>query len=63
MKKKNSLFLIIGTIMVIVAISFVFFAFNNPQASLPWSNSITYGIYIIYVIVTIFFILKGLQKK
>jgi len=62
-KKKISLFLIIGIVIVIVAICFVIFALNNPQASFPWSNTITYGIYIIFVIATIFFILKGLQKK
>jgi hypothetical protein len=60
--KKNSAFLIIGIVMIIVAICFVNYALNNPQSSFSWNNSITYGIYLVYVIGTIFFIVKGLKK-
>lgn len=61
--KKSNLLLIIGLFMVMAAVCFVIFALNNPQSSFPWSNTITYGIYIVYAIAAIFFILKGLQKK
>lgn len=60
--KKNKIFLFIGIAMFIIAIGFIIYAFNNPQASFPWSNSITYGIYLIYIVVTISFSVKGLSK-
>jgi ABC-type transport system involved in cytochrome c biogenesis permease subunit len=63
MKRKRSPFLIIGVIMVIIAICFVVFTLNNPQVSFPWSNTITYIIYFIYIIATIYLIIKGFQKE
>jgi len=54
--------LIISIVMLLGAIVFIIFALNNPQASFPWSNTITYGIYIIYVIATVFLLVKGLLK-
>lgn len=63
MKKNNRLFLMIGIVMGMVSICSVLLALNNSQASFPWNNTITYGIYIIYVIATILFIFIGLKKK
>ena len=40
MTKKYSR--IIAAIMLVIAIVFIFIALNNPQASFPWSNAITY---------------------
>ena len=45
MNKKISR--IIGMIMLVVAIIFLVFALNNPQASWFWNNTITYTLYII----------------
>lgn len=59
--KKRTLFLKIGILMGIVAICFVIFALSNPQSSFPWSNMITYGIYIVYIMATILFIFKGFK--
>ena len=61
--KKNRKFLIIGIAMVIVAVCFIIYALNNPQAGFNWSNSITYGIYLGYVAATVLFIAKGLNNK
>lgn len=61
MKKKRT-FLIIGIVMILAAIAFINYALNNPQGSFPWDNSITYGIYLIYIVVTISFIVKGIRK-
>ena len=61
--KKNRKFLIIGIAMVIVAICFIIYALNNPQAGFNWSNFITYGIYLGYVAATVLFIAKGLYNK
>lgn len=60
---KTGAFLVIGIVMVIIAICFVVYALNNPQVGFPWSNAVTYGIYIIYATVTAFFITKGIQTK
>ena len=40
---------IIAVIMLVIAIVFIFIALNNPQASFPWSNEITYILYGVYV--------------
>ena len=54
---------IIGIILLLVAAIFVVFALNNPQASFPWANSITYGIYIIYIIITIVLLIAPSGRK
>ena len=46
MTKKYSR--IIAVIMLVIAIVFIFIALNNPQASFPWSNAITYILYGVY---------------
>jgi len=60
---KRSVYLLIGVAMLIVAIGFIFFALNNPQASFPWSNSISYGIYVIYTIIMIACFIVFFHKK
>lgn len=59
MNKKISR--IIGMIMLVVAIIFLVFALNNPQASWPWNNTITYTLYIIYLVVMIFLLISPLK--
>ena len=49
MTKKHSR--IIAVIMLVIAVIFIGIALNNPQASFPWSNTITYIFYGIYIIV------------
>jgi len=53
----------IGLIMLIVAIAFVIFALTHPTASFPWSNTITYILYIVYFIGVIVFLLSPFRKK
>ena len=43
MTKKSSR--IVAVIMLIIAIIFFVVALNNPQASFPWNNIITYILY------------------
>lgn len=50
---KNNKYGIICLILIIVAILFAAFALNNPQISFPFSNAITYLIYITYISITI----------
>jgi len=52
---------IIGMIMLVVAIIFLVFALNNPQASWNWNNTITYTLYIIYLVVMIFLLIAPLK--
>jgi len=52
---------IIGMIMLVVAIIFLVFALNNPQASWNWNNTITYTLYIIYLVVMIFLLISPLK--
>ena len=61
MRKKTSG--TIGLIMLIVAIAFVIFALTHPTASFPWSNTITYILYIVYFIGVIVFLLSPFRKK
>lgn len=59
MNKKISR--IIGMIMLVVAIIFLVFVLNNPQASWSWNNTITYTLYIIYLVVMIFLLIAPLK--
>ena len=61
MQKKTSR--IIGFIMLIVAIAFVIFAITHPTASFPWSNTITYILYIAYFVVMVVFLIAPFRKK
>ncbi|WP_297688623.1 hypothetical protein [uncultured Anaerococcus sp.] len=36
----------------------IFFALNHPEASFPWSNNITYIIYMAYLVLVIYFVSK-----
>ena len=51
--KKSKVFLATGCLMVIIAIAFVAFALNHPEASFPWSNTVTYSLYLVYLILTV----------
>ena len=60
MAKKTSR--IIGMIMLIVAIAFVVFALKHPEASFPWSNTVTYAIYAVYLIVVTILLVAPFKK-
>ena len=50
---KKSISRIIGLTMLIIAIVFIMFALNHPEKSFPWSNTITWLLYGLYVLVTV----------
>lgn len=56
--RKNKKYFKIGLAMLMIGIIFIFYALNHPEASFPWSNNITYIIYMAYLILTIYFISK-----
>ena len=53
----------IGLIMVAAAIVFVLFALNHPEMSFPWSNTITWLLYGLYILVTVVLLLAPKRKK
>lgn len=53
----------IGLIMVAAAIVFVLFALNHPEMSFPWSNTITWLLYGLYILVTVALLLAPKRKK
>ena len=61
MTKKSSR--IVAVIMLIIAIIFFVVALNNPQASFPWNNIITYILYGIYVIIMIILFIAPFKRK
>ena len=40
-----------ATLMMVAAVIFVIYSLNHPEFSWPWSNEITYGIYVLYAVV------------
>lgn len=61
MTKKYSR--ITATIMLIIASIFIIIALNNPQASFPWSNTITYILYGLYVVIMIVLFIAPFKRK
>jgi len=53
----------IGIAMLLMAVGFVWFAVTHPQASWPWSNPISYGIYFAYFVGIVVCFLASLKKK
>jgi len=48
MSKKISR--IIASVMLVLATAFLVFALTHPNASFPWSNAVTYTIYVGYIL-------------
>lgn len=61
MSKKVSR--IIGSIMLAAAVIFVAAALGHPEMSFPWSNSVTYSLYAIYLAVMIFLLIAPFKKR
>ena len=61
MKKSTSR--VIAALMLIAAVGFLLFAFAHPEWSFPWSNSITYFLYVFYVLLTAVLFIAPFKKK
>ena len=46
---KRKILLSVSIVMLVFAAGFVIYALNNPQSGFPWSNGITYTIYLVYI--------------
>lgn len=55
---KNKKYKKIAILMLVIGIIFIFYALNHPESSFPWSNNITYIIYMVYFILIIYFVSK-----
>lgn len=53
---------VIGLFMLFVTVKFVIVACNNPQMSFPWSNTITYMLYIVWLAIMILCIVAPFEK-
>ncbi|MDR0459558.1 MAG: hypothetical protein LBG68_03720 [Coriobacteriales bacterium] len=51
MKRVKWVFLAIGVAMLVFAIGFIIYAFNNPQGSFAWSFFCTMVLYAVYIVV------------
>lgn len=54
---------IIGIVMLALAVAFVIFAFSHPEMSFPWSNTITYLLYGIYLLAMAVLFIAPFKKK
>lgn len=62
--KKSALFLLIGIVMLVAGIIFIAYAITHPEQSFPWSNTITYVLYAVYLLITVvMFVLSGKCRK
>lgn len=61
MSKKCSR--IIAGIMCVIAVMFLLYAINHPEASFPWSNMVTYTIYTIYLLVMLLLSIAPFHRK
>ena len=49
--------------MLAVAIAFFVFALGHPEAGFPWSNTVTYVIYAVYLIVAAILLIAPFKRK
>ena len=54
---------IIAALMLILAIAFIAYALNHPEAGFPWNNAITYVLYIVYLAVMIVLFIAPFRKN
>ena len=53
----------IACILLVIGIAFIIFALNNPQLSWPWSNAISYSMYLAYFILMVVLFIAPFKKK
>lgn len=54
---------IAGVVLLLAAIVFVGYALGHPEASFPWSNGVTYGIYGAYLLLVLCLLIAPVEKK
>ena len=61
MNRKTSL--IIGISLLVIAVCFIGYAVNHPEAAFPWSNRVTFMLYGIYIWLIFKFLLVPILQK
>lgn len=61
MRKKHSR--ILALLMLILAAAWFLFALNNPQASFPWDNTVTYLLYGLYTLGMVVLFIAPFRRK
>ena len=52
----------IAWVMLIAAVIFLVYAVTHPTASFPWSNTITYALYAVYILVMLVLFVASRKK-
>ena len=63
MKKTGQIFLVVGVIMFIMAVIFVGYALNHPEATSPFSNPMLTYVIIMIVVFIVSAIILTISKK
>jgi ABC-type transport system involved in cytochrome c biogenesis permease subunit len=58
-KKASRIF---ASIMLILAIIFFLYALSHPESSFPWSNTLTFILYTIYIVIMIILFIAPFKK-
>lgn len=53
----------LGLLLLVLAVCCVVYALGHPTGNFPWSNSVTYGVYLVYILVTAAFLWAPFGKK
>lgn len=61
MTKKRSRLL--GGVLLLAGVFFVLYALQNPQASFPWSNAVTYSLYGLYAAVILVLLAAPFKRR
>lgn len=58
----KKMFRSIAWVMLIAAVIFLVYAVTHPTASFPWSNTITYALYAVYILVMLVLFVASRKK-
>ena len=61
MRKRNSR--TIAGLMLLAAAVFLAYALGHPEASFPWSNAVTYTLYLAYGLLMLLFFLAPFKDR
>lgn len=54
---------IIAALMLVLAIAFAAYVLNHPETGFPWNNSITYALYIAWLVIMIVLFIAPFKKN
>lgn len=63
MNKRKTASRVIAAVLTAAALGFVWYALGHPEASFPWSNTITFALYFLYLAATVLLWIAPFPKK